>query len=204
MKLCWVGHIQSSKLDSTSPMFWLEENLILSNILIRGKSNFDDWKCPTQQSFILQEITSWKIRTLGTYIMHTYFCLNIWSLLSNSCFCMSTYELTKIRPSFQKLKLSIKVHNYLEIFYIVKCLWKTNHRMLNQMFFVRSIIFGKDLHLDGCVRVCSISEVMLLKGYGGGDQKQRSIRTKLKNFKKKPDSLPFLQILPLCLRVVPF
>jgi hypothetical protein len=23
-------------------MFWLEENLILSNILIRGESNFDD------------------------------------------------------------------------------------------------------------------------------------------------------------------
>ena len=23
-----------------------------------GTANFDDWKCPTQQSFILQEITS--------------------------------------------------------------------------------------------------------------------------------------------------
>ena len=23
-------------------MFWLEENLILSNVLIRGESNFDD------------------------------------------------------------------------------------------------------------------------------------------------------------------
>ena len=39
-------------------MFWLVENLILSNVLIRGKSNFDDWKYPTQQSFIAQEITS--------------------------------------------------------------------------------------------------------------------------------------------------
>ena len=31
-----------SKLDSPSPMFWLEENLLLSNVLIRGESNFDD------------------------------------------------------------------------------------------------------------------------------------------------------------------
>ena len=75
-------------------------------------------------------------------------------MLSNSCFCMSTYELTKIRPSFQKLKLSIKValpiffnrqrnHNYLEIFYIVTCLWKTNHRMLNQMFFEINFVWQK-------------------------------------------------------------
>ena len=32
----------SSKLDSPSPMFWLEENLILSNVLIRGEFDFDD------------------------------------------------------------------------------------------------------------------------------------------------------------------
>ena len=32
----------SSKLDSLSPMFWLEENLILSNVLITGDSNFDE------------------------------------------------------------------------------------------------------------------------------------------------------------------
>ena len=33
----------SSKLDPPSPMFWLEENLILSNFwLNRGESNFDD------------------------------------------------------------------------------------------------------------------------------------------------------------------
>ena len=31
----------SSKLDSPSPMFWLEENLILSNVLITGESNFN-------------------------------------------------------------------------------------------------------------------------------------------------------------------
>ena len=42
MKLCCVGHFQASKLDSPSPMFGLEENLILSNVLIRGESNFDD------------------------------------------------------------------------------------------------------------------------------------------------------------------
>ena len=34
--------IFSSKLDSTSPMLWLEENLILSNDLITGESNFDE------------------------------------------------------------------------------------------------------------------------------------------------------------------
>ena len=42
MKLCWVEHFQSSKLDSPSPMFWLEENLILSNVLIRNKFSFND------------------------------------------------------------------------------------------------------------------------------------------------------------------
>ena len=49
----------SSKLDSPSLMFWLEENLILSNVLIIGESNFDDKYvekvfnlCSTGQSFI--------------------------------------------------------------------------------------------------------------------------------------------------------
>ena len=49
MKLWPVEHLLntfstylSSKLDSPSPMFWLEENLILSNVLIRVESNFDD------------------------------------------------------------------------------------------------------------------------------------------------------------------
>ena len=32
----------SSKLDFPSEMFWLEENLILSNVLIREESNFDE------------------------------------------------------------------------------------------------------------------------------------------------------------------
>ena len=31
-----------SKLDSPSPIFWLEENLILSNVLITGESNLDE------------------------------------------------------------------------------------------------------------------------------------------------------------------
>ena len=49
MQLCSVEHklntsstFFSSKLDSLSPMFWLEENLILSNVLITGDSNFDE------------------------------------------------------------------------------------------------------------------------------------------------------------------
>ena len=57
-------------------MFWLEENLILSNVLIRGESNFDDKyvekvfnKCSTGQSFIFPK---W----LGSYKIHT---------LTNSC-----------------------------------------------------------------------------------------------------------------------
>ena len=49
MQLCSVEHklntswtLFSSKLDSPSPMFRLEENLILSNVLITGESNFDE------------------------------------------------------------------------------------------------------------------------------------------------------------------
>jgi hypothetical protein len=30
--------------------------------LIRVKSNFDDWKCPTQQNFISQEITTYFLK----------------------------------------------------------------------------------------------------------------------------------------------
>ena len=41
MNLWPVEHLLS-KLDSPSPMFWLVKNLILSNDLIRGESNFDD------------------------------------------------------------------------------------------------------------------------------------------------------------------
>ena len=52
-------------------MFWLEENLILSNVLIRGESNFDDKyvKKSVQQvfnwsEFHLSEMTCYKIHTL--------------------------------------------------------------------------------------------------------------------------------------------
>ena len=36
---------KASKLDSPSPMFLSEENLVLSNVLITGESNFDEKKC---------------------------------------------------------------------------------------------------------------------------------------------------------------
>ena len=78
MQLCSVEHklntsltFFSSKLDSPSPMFWLEENLILSNVLITGESNFDQKNveevfnlCSTEQSSIHIWITCYKIRTL--------------------------------------------------------------------------------------------------------------------------------------------
>ena len=58
MKLCCVGHLKSSKLDF--PLIkTLERIRFSSNQNIgEGESNFDDWKCPTQQSFIPQEINS--------------------------------------------------------------------------------------------------------------------------------------------------
>ena len=49
-------------------MFWLEENLILSNVLITGESSFDEKmlkKCSTDQSFIRKRNTTYKIGTLG-------------------------------------------------------------------------------------------------------------------------------------------
>ena len=53
-------------------MFWLEENLILSNVLITGKSNFDEKNveevfnlCSTEQGCIYIGITCYKISTLG-------------------------------------------------------------------------------------------------------------------------------------------
>ena len=78
MQLCSVEHklntsstFFSSKLDSHSPMFWLEKNLILSNVLITGESNFDEKNvkevfnmCSTEQSCIHIRITSYKIGTL--------------------------------------------------------------------------------------------------------------------------------------------
>ena len=52
-------------------MFWFEENLILSNVLITGESNFDEKNveevfnlCSTEQSCILIGITCYKIGTL--------------------------------------------------------------------------------------------------------------------------------------------
>ena len=52
----------SSKLDS-SLIKTLERIRFSSNQNIgEGESNFDDWKCPTQQSFIPQEINSKKIK----------------------------------------------------------------------------------------------------------------------------------------------
>ena len=49
-------------------MFWLEENLILSNVLITGESNFDEKmskKCSTDQKFIRKRNTTYKIGNLG-------------------------------------------------------------------------------------------------------------------------------------------
>ena len=52
-------------------MFWLEENLILSNVLIRGESNFDDKYVEKSvqlvfnwSKFHLSEMTCYKIHTL--------------------------------------------------------------------------------------------------------------------------------------------
>ena len=56
---------------SLSNVLILEENLILSNVLIRELSNFDDWKCSTQQSFILKEVTSYKIGILTAILFET-------------------------------------------------------------------------------------------------------------------------------------
>ena len=78
VQLCSVEHMLnssstffSSKLDSHSPMFWLEKNLILSNVLITGESNFDEKNvkevfnmCSTEQSCIHIGITYYKIGTL--------------------------------------------------------------------------------------------------------------------------------------------
>ena len=62
----------SSKLDSPSPMFWLEDNLVLSHVLITGESDFDEKmskKCSTcvQLNRVVYHIgiTRYKIGTLG-------------------------------------------------------------------------------------------------------------------------------------------
>ena len=58
-------------------MFWLEKNLILSNVLITGESNFDEKNvkevfnmCSTEQSCISIGITCYKIGTLGGTFSH--------------------------------------------------------------------------------------------------------------------------------------
>ena len=42
-----------------------------------GESNFDDWKCQPQQSFISQEITSLKIHTLVNHLDYYFFLQNV-------------------------------------------------------------------------------------------------------------------------------
>ena len=57
MELCWVDHFQSpliKKLERHS----LNVKKCLSNALITGESNFDDWIWSSQQSFIPKEIIS--------------------------------------------------------------------------------------------------------------------------------------------------
>ena len=67
-----------SKLDSPSPMFWLEENLFLSNVMIRGESNFDDillkkvFNCSEVR---LSKTTCYKIHTLAAHTRSA----NIWA-----------------------------------------------------------------------------------------------------------------------------
>ena len=77
MQLCSVEHklntsstFFSSKLDSPSPMFWLEKNLILSNVLITGESNFDEKKC--QRS--VQHVCNWtELHTFWNYLLQNWY-----------------------------------------------------------------------------------------------------------------------------------
>ena len=71
MKLCWVGHFQSSKLDF--PLIKTLERIRFSSSqnIGEGEFNSEDWKCPTQQSFIPQEINSWKKHIL-TYFLAAF------------------------------------------------------------------------------------------------------------------------------------
>ena len=62
----------SSKLDYPSPMFWLEENLILSNVLIKEEYNFDEKYVEKSvlhwfnwSEFHLSKMTCYKIHTLA-------------------------------------------------------------------------------------------------------------------------------------------
>ena len=73
MQLCSVEHklntsstLFSSQLDFPSPMFWLEENLLLSNVLITDEKNVEEVfnLCSTDQSCINIRITCYKIGIL--------------------------------------------------------------------------------------------------------------------------------------------
>ena len=62
-------------------MFWLEENLILPNVLITGESNFDEKNveemfnmCSTDQSFIRKRYTIYKIETLTDLYLYLQRC----------------------------------------------------------------------------------------------------------------------------------
>ena len=61
--------IFSSKLDFPPTMFWLEKNLILSNVLIAGESNFDEKNVEevfNLCSTCVQLVFNWKeLHTLG-------------------------------------------------------------------------------------------------------------------------------------------
>ena len=79
MNLSWTlfSAYLSSKLDSLSPIFWLEENLIHFNVLIRGESNFDDKYVEKSvqlrfnwSEFHLSEMTRYKIHTLAEKILN--------------------------------------------------------------------------------------------------------------------------------------
>ena len=72
-------------------MSWLEENLILSNVLITGESDFDEKrmlkKYSTDQRFIRKRNTTYEIGTLAhifvSYLCYTYLLINI---TNNCCF----------------------------------------------------------------------------------------------------------------------
>ena len=78
----------SSKLDYPSPMFWLEENLILFNVLINEEYNFDEkyvekivlhWF--NWSEFHLSKMTCYKIHTLTMSLNHWS-----WEFLRAECY----------------------------------------------------------------------------------------------------------------------
>ena len=58
MKLCGVEHFQSSKLDFPLIKTWERIRFSSNQNIGEGEPNFENWKCPTQQSFIPQDINS--------------------------------------------------------------------------------------------------------------------------------------------------